>query len=62
MDLTLELLVAPHAHALTCFVLPHVLLVYCAYRAGWLSTSALLCVPMICWKRGSACDGEPYKV
>jgi hypothetical protein len=34
---------------------------FCAYRDSWLSTSALLCLPMICWKRGSACDAEPYK-
>ena len=57
----LEILVAPQAHAMTCCVLPHVLLVLCPYCASWLSTSALTCVPMLCWKRGSVNDGEPHK-
>jgi hypothetical protein len=59
--LPLEILVSPHARALTCCVLPHVLLFSLCTSCLLITTSVLLCLPLICWKRGSACDVEPYK-
>jgi hypothetical protein len=53
--------VTPRVHALTRDMLAHVPLDFCVCRACCFSTFALVCLPMTCWKRVSACDRESYK-
>jgi hypothetical protein len=53
-----KVLFTPLTNALTCCIFPHIPHVFCAYRACSLSTSPLVCLPITCWKTGSACDAE----